>query len=54
MMMKNSNITKLLLVDDHILVRDGLREVISHWQEFQVVGEAGNGQDAVELCGMST
>lgn len=49
-MMKNLNVSRLLLVDDHILVRDGLREVINHWQEFQVVGEAGNGQDAVELC----
>lgn len=41
---------KLLLVDDHTLFRDGLRELISHWQEFQVVGEAANGQEAVELC----
>ena len=40
----------LLLVDDHTLFRDGLRELINHWEEFQVVGEAANGQDAVELC----
>jgi DNA-binding NarL/FixJ family response regulator len=42
--------TTLLLVDDHTLFRDGLRELISHWEEFQVVGEAANGQEAVELC----
>ncbi len=41
---------EILLVDDHTLVRDGLREVISHWEEFQVVGEAANGKEAVELC----
>ena len=40
----------LLLADDHTLFRDGLRELISHWEEFQVVGEAANGQEAVELC----
>jgi len=40
----------LLLVDDHTLFRDGLRELISHWDEFQVVGEAANGQEAMALC----
>ena len=42
--------TTLLLADDHALFRDGLRELINHWEEFQVVGEAANGQEAVELC----
>jgi DNA-binding NarL/FixJ family response regulator len=41
---------ELLLADDHTLFRDGLRELISHWGEFQVVGEAADGQEAVELC----
>ncbi len=40
----------LLLADDHTLFRDGLRELISHWEEFQVVGEAVDGQEAVDLC----
>jgi len=40
----------LLLVDDHTLFRDGLRELISHWDEFQGVGEAANGQEAMALC----
>ena len=40
----------LLLVDDHTLFRDGLRELISHWDEFHLIGEAANGQEAVELC----
>jgi len=40
----------VVLVDDHTLFRDGLRELIDHWPEFQVVGGAANGQDAVELC----
>ncbi len=40
----------LLLADDHRLFRDGLRELIAHWGEFQVVGEAANGQEVMELC----
>jgi len=42
--------TSVLLVDDHTLFREGLRELISHWLEFRVVGEAANGQEAVEQC----
>jgi DNA-binding NarL/FixJ family response regulator len=42
--------TKVLLADDHKLFCNGLRELISHWQEFQVVGEARTGQEAIELC----
>ncbi len=41
---------KLLLADDHKLFRDGLRELISHWREFEVVGEAADGQEVVEYC----
>lgn len=48
--MNKSDIARLFLVDDHRLVLDGLRELASHWPEFQVVGEASNGKDAVELC----
>jgi two-component system, NarL family, response regulator LiaR len=40
----------LVLADDHTLFRDGLRELIGHWDEFRVVGEAENGQEAVDLC----
>lgn len=48
--MSESKVASLLLVDDHTLFRNWLRELISHWEEFQVVGEAANGQEAVELC----
>jgi DNA-binding NarL/FixJ family response regulator len=48
--MADPEIFTLLLVDDHTIFRDGLREVIKQWKEFRVVGEAANGQEAVELC----
>ncbi len=38
----------LLLVDDHTLVRQGLRALIEKSGKYEVVGEAGNGRDAIE------
>jgi DNA-binding NarL/FixJ family response regulator len=37
----------VLLVDDHKIMRDGLRAILSRAEEFRVVGEAENGTDAV-------
>jgi DNA-binding NarL/FixJ family response regulator len=39
----------VLLADDHPMVRDGLRTVLESERDFQVVGEAENGQQTVEL-----
>ena len=38
---------KILIVDDHAVVRDGLRVMLSRREEFVVVGEAENGLEAV-------
>ena len=40
----------ILITDDHILFREGLRNICSHWEDFEVVGEARNGKEAVELA----
>jgi len=40
----------IVLVDDHKLVRDGVRTILERGAEFHVVGEAENGADAVQLC----
>src|SRR5437764_15337238 len=40
----------IVLVDDHKLVRDGVRTILERGAEFHVVGEAENGPDAVQLC----
>jgi len=40
--------TTVLLVDDHQMMRDGLRAVIQKEPQLQVVGEADNGRAAVE------
>src|SRR5271157_2569377 len=40
----------IVLVDDHKLVRDGVKTILERGAEFRVVGEADNGADAVQLC----
>jgi DNA-binding NarL/FixJ family response regulator len=40
----------VLLVDDHRLLRDGIRSILDREAEFQVVGEVESGTDAVKFC----
>ena len=41
---------RLLIVDDHPIMRDGLRGVFSDDADFEVAGEAGDGAEAVRLA----
>jgi two-component system, NarL family, response regulator NreC len=41
---------KILLADDHKIVRDGLRSLLEKDDGLEVIGEASNGQIAVELA----
>ena len=43
------NLTRLLLADDHTLVRAGLRSLVEGFDGFEVVAEAGEGREAVRL-----
>lgn len=45
---KNATI-RVLLVDDHAMVRQGLRSVLDAYADIQVVGEARDGMEAVNL-----
>jgi DNA-binding NarL/FixJ family response regulator len=40
---------KVLIADDHAVVRRGLKQIINDEPDFQVVGEAQNGQEAINL-----
>ena len=42
--------TKILLVDDHALLRRGLADLISYEKDLSVIGEAGDGEAAVEAA----
>jgi signal transduction histidine kinase len=41
---------RVLLVDDHAMVRQGLRSLMDSYAEVEVVGEASNGEEAVQLA----
>ncbi len=42
--------TKVMIVDDHEIMRDGLREVLHRSGSFEVVGEAADGEAAVRMA----
>jgi CheY-like chemotaxis protein len=42
---------RVLLVDDHAMVRQGLRSILDSYQDITVVGEAADGDEAVALAG---
>jgi len=41
------DVTKILLVDDHQVVRDGLRHMLEIEEDMEIVGEAGDARDAI-------
>lgn len=46
--------TSIVLVDDHQIVRQGLRVLLEQQADFQVVGEAGDGLSALKMVGQLT
>jgi two-component system response regulator DegU len=40
---------KVVIADDHVLFRDGLRKILSLEKDILVVGEAGNGEDVTKV-----
>ena len=42
---------RILLVDDHALVRAGMRSLLASFPDFEVVGETDDGAKAVDLAG---
>lgn len=41
---------KLVLADDHAVLRGGLRLMLNTQEDMEVVGEAANGEEAIHLC----
>lgn len=42
---------RILICDDHAVVRNGLASFLSVYDDFELAGEAKNGEQAVRLCG---
>ncbi len=47
--MNSSKLITILLADDHAMVREALRALLTAAGTFQIVGEASNGREAVDL-----
>jgi CheY-like chemotaxis protein len=43
-------VIRVLLVDDHAMVRQGLRSILESYEDIDIVGEAGHGIEAMELA----
>ena len=41
---------KVLIVDDHPLVRQGIKTLLGVYDDIEVIGEAENGREALEMC----
>ena len=41
---------KILLVDDHKLLRDGIRNIIEQRSDMQIIGEASDGREAIKIA----
>lgn len=46
----NGSVIRLVIVDDHNMVRKGLTVLLEDFDDIQVVGEAGDGEFAVHIC----
>ena len=46
----NKAIIRVLIADDHPIVRDGLNAVINDQPDMEVVAEASNGRDTLQLA----
>src|SRR3569832_634997 len=45
----NDSIVKVAIVDDHAIVRAGLKQFLSEMVDLRVVGEAASGREAIDL-----
>ena len=41
---------RILLADDHSITRNGLKTILSLYDDIVLVGEASNGMDAIKIC----
>ena len=41
---------RVVIVDDHVLVRSGIEVVLGMFDDIELVGQAGDGEEAVRLC----
>lgn len=48
--MSDNKPIRVMIVDDHMMMRTGLRYTLSSFDDLELVGEAGSGREAIEKC----
>jgi two-component system, NarL family, invasion response regulator UvrY len=48
--MTKNRVIRILIADDHAIVREGLKQILADTKDMIAAGEAGNGLDAVQLA----
>jgi len=48
--MSDNQIIRIMIVDDHLVIREGLGALLEPFTDLQVVGEADNGEEAIRVC----
>jgi len=48
--MGDTNRIRIMIVDDHSMVRKGLATILKVKRDLELVGEAGNGKEALQVC----
>ena len=48
--MDNQSKIRILIADDHAVVRDGLRSFLMVYDDLEMIGEAKNGEQAIRFC----
>ena len=48
--MSDNKPIRVMIVDDHMMMRTGLRYTLSSFDDLELVGEASNGREAIEKC----
>ncbi|MFN2109918.1 MAG: response regulator [Anaerolineae bacterium] len=49
-MMQKENLIRVLIVDDHAVVRSGLSAFLLVYDDLEMVGDAANGAEAIRMC----
>jgi DNA-binding NarL/FixJ family response regulator len=49
-MARKASQTRVLLVDDHRLLRQGIRRLLERYEDVRIIGEANNGVEAVQYA----
>jgi len=51
--MSDDKPVRVIIVDDHTMVRSGLGAFLMAFDDLELAGEAGSGEEAIEMCGQA-